>query len=60
MMPIPVQVAYTAAVLYPDLVSMEWADEVFQKFYDVASPASYALEDVIPVFTYDDYMAVAA
>ena len=60
MMPISVQVAYTAAVLYPDLVSMDWADEVFQKFYDVASPASYTFEDVIPVFTYDDYAAVAA
>lgn len=60
MMPISVQIAYTAAVLYPDLVSMEWADEVFQKFYDVASAASYTFEDVIPVFTYDDYVAVTA
>jgi len=37
--PIPIRIAYTASVLYPDIFSQEWADginqEFFEKFYDV-------------------------
>lgn len=60
MMPIPVQVAYTAAALYPELVSMDWADYVLASFYGVASPCSYTFEDIIPVFTYGDYVSLTA
>ncbi len=60
MMPIPVQIAYTAAALYPDLITIDWADSVFQEFYDVASMSNYTFEDVIPLFTYEDYVALTS
>ena len=59
--PITIRIAYAAAILYPDLFTMEWADglnkEIFEKYYPV--------KDIDPsgksfVITYDDYTKAKA
>ena len=59
MLPQICQTAYAAAIMYPDLVSMEWADELMQSFVE-DSQSGYTMDDVITVFTYEDYQAYQA
>ncbi len=59
MLPQICQTAYAAAIMYPDLVSMEWADDLMQSFVE-DSQSGYTMDDVITVFTYDDYQAYTA
>ena len=53
------QAAYMASVMYPDLVSQEWADDLLKSFMEI-SGATYSFDDVITVYTYEDYMAAVA
>lgn len=57
MLPMVCQTAYAAAIMYPDLISMEWADELLLSFIeDSPTMGDYGMDDIITVFTYDDYM----
>ena len=55
-MPQACQAAYMASVMYPELVSKEWADDLLKSFMEI-SGAAYPFDDVITVFTFEDYMA---
>ena len=58
--PITIRIAYAAAILYPDVFTMDWANdlnkEVFEKFY----PADINPEGKSFVISYDDYTAAKA
>lgn len=53
-MPQVCQVAYVASVMYPELVTEQWADELLASFIEI-SGGEYSVDDVTPVFTYEDY-----
>ncbi len=58
MLPQVCQTAYAAAIMYPELISMEWADSLLLSFIeDSPSMGGYTLDDIITVFTYDDYVS---
>ena len=58
-MPQACQAAYMASVLYPELVSEEWANDLLKSFMEI-SGAAYPFDDVITVYTYEDYMAATS
>ena len=43
--PIVARVLYSAAVLYPDLVSMDWANEMHQEYVDKYLGGLYTVKD---------------
>ncbi|MBE6527145.1 MAG: hypothetical protein E7Z63_05190 [Thermoplasmata archaeon] len=55
--PITIRIAYAAAVMYPDVFSMDWANnlnkEIFEKYY----PIDIDLTDKFFTISYDDYKA---
>ena len=55
--PITIRIAYAAAMLYPDVFSLDWANdlnkEVFEKFY----PGDINTDGKFFVITYEDYKA---
>ncbi len=53
-MPIVARVLYSASVLYPDLVSMDFANEKHQEFVDKFLGGSYKVTDHRFVLTQDD------
>ena len=59
-MPIVARVLYTAAVLYPDLVSMDFANEKHQEFVDKFLGGSYTVADHRFVLSQDDISALSA
>ncbi|MDO5852556.1 MAG: hypothetical protein Q4Q62_00525 [Thermoplasmata archaeon] len=59
MLPQICQTAYAAAIMYPELFSMEWADSLLQSFItDSSSMGGVSFDDIITVFTYEDYQSV--
>ena len=61
-LPAPVRVACSAAVMYPDQISMDWATSIMQEFIDESfTPfAGKTMKDnIITVFSYSDYKALA-
>ena len=62
--PLPCRVVYAAAVMYPDVVSMEFADAFFQDIVDKYLPFLGAdfdvTEDISTVIVYSDYAAEKA
>lgn len=50
------KIAYMAYVLYPTVFTLDWANSVMQQFIDEFVPFSgYTLDNIVTVFTYDDY-----
>lgn len=58
--PITVRIAYAAAILYPDVFTMEWANGVNKDMMEKFFPGEISLDDKFFVITYDDYTAAKA
>jgi len=52
------QTAYASAIMYPDLFTMEWADGILKAFLEDSS-TNVTFDDIITVFTLDDYVALS-
>lgn len=61
-LPAPVRVAYSAAVLYPDQITMDWAKSIMQEFIDEEfTPFKDKTigTNIITAFSYSDYKALS-
>ena len=57
--PVVARVLYSAAILYPDRVSMEYANEVHQEFVDKFLGGSYKVSELKFVYTFDEINAAS-
>lgn len=57
--PVVARVLYSAAVLYPDLISVDYADEVHQKFVDKFLNSAYNVSELKFMYTFDEVKGTA-
>ncbi len=51
------KIAYLAYAMYPDTFSLDWANGIMEEFMDEFEPfEGYSLDNIITIFTYDDYI----
>ena len=55
--PVTMRVAYCAALLYPEVFTMEWANNLHKEMMEKFFPGELDLDGKFFVITYDDYIA---
>ena len=55
--PITIRIAYAAAILYPDVFTMEWANGLNKEIMEKFSPGEINTDGKFFVISYDDYNA---